>query len=90
MEHQYLTLSTLADAVKDLPNPTSYFCTPREMILRCSYDWATILQHLIILEEEQLVQMIDAENIQFAITKEGLRKAIELQELSREKNSMTR
>jgi hypothetical protein len=89
MEHQYLTLATLADAVKDLPNPTSYFCTPREMILRCTYDWSTIFQHLTLLEEEKYVQLMDAENIQFAITQQGLQKVKELLELSQQKIRMT-
>jgi len=56
MENQYSTLHTLANAVKELPNPSSYFCTPREMILRCTYDWATIYAHLILLEKEKLVE----------------------------------
>jgi hypothetical protein len=90
MEHQYLTLTTLAEAVKDLPNPTAYFCTPREMILRCTYDWATIFQHLRLLEEAKLVQLMDAENIQFAITLEGLQKAKQCEELSRQKKSVSR
>lgn len=81
MEHQYLTLTTLAAAVKELPNPTAYFCTPREMILRCTYDWATIYQHLELLQEEELVQLMDAENIQFAITQKGLLKAEEVEKL---------
>lgn len=75
MENKYSTLCALAEAVKGLPNPTSYFCTPREMILRCSYDWATIYAHLLKLEEEQFVQIIPTETIQFAITKEGLQNA---------------
>jgi len=74
MENQYSTLHTLANAVKELPNPSSYFCTPREMILRCTYDWATIYAHLILLEKEKLVEIKHAETIQFAITKSGLEK----------------
>ncbi len=75
MENPYSTLAVLAEAVKDLPNPTSYFCTPREMILRCPYDWATIYNDLLQLEKEQLVQIVSADTIQFAITKEGIAKA---------------
>jgi len=79
MENQYSTLQTLATAVKELPNPTSYFCTPREMILRCPYDWATIYSHLILLEEDKLVELKNADTIQFAITKLGLEKVTALQ-----------
>ncbi|MES2329684.1 MAG: hypothetical protein V4539_08785 [Bacteroidota bacterium] len=81
MENQYSTLQTLAEAVKELPNPTAYFCTTREMILRCSYDWATIYAHLQLLEIEKLVEIKNADTIQFAITKAGLQKAREMQEL---------
>jgi hypothetical protein len=41
-------------------------------------------------EEELLVQMMDAETIQFAITKEGLLKASELQELARKRQHVSR
>ena len=75
MKNRYSTLHTLAEAVKDLPNPTAYFCTPREMILRCSYDWATIYSHLSVLEEEKFVQIVHTDTIQCAITKEGMEKA---------------
>jgi hypothetical protein len=41
-------------------------------------------------EEGQLVQMMDAQTIQFAITKEGLLKASGLQELARKHQQVTR
>jgi hypothetical protein len=75
MENTYSTLITLAEAVKDLPNPSFYFCNPREMILRCSYDWSTIFTHLQLLEKENFVEIKQAETIQFAITIAGLHKA---------------
>jgi hypothetical protein len=72
MENHYSTLQILAAVVKELPNPTSYFCTPRELILRCSYDWTTIYSHLLLLKEESLVEIIHADTIQFAITQLGI------------------
>ena len=78
MENQYSTLQTLAAAVKELPNPTAYYCTPREMILRCSYDWATIFMHLQLLEEEKLVEIVNADTLRFSITQRGLEKITDL------------
>ena len=82
MDNHYSTLQTLASAVKELPKPTSYFCTPRELILRCSYDWATIYSHLLLLAEERLVEIIQADTIQFAITQLGIDKDLNLIEAS--------
>lgn len=77
MENQYSTLQILAGAVQELPNPTAYLCTPREMILRADYDWTTIYAHLKLLEAENLVQLIAGESVQFSITMAGLEKANE-------------
>jgi hypothetical protein len=74
MEKQYSTLHILAAAVKDLPQPTAYRCTPRELILRCSYDWAMIYTHLLLLQDEELVELIQADTIQVSITQLGLDK----------------
>jgi predicted transcriptional regulator len=79
MENHYSTLQTLAVAVMDLPNPTAYYCTPREMILRCSYDWATIFTHLQLLENEELVEIVNADTLRFSITQEGIDKVTAMQ-----------
>lgn len=90
MEHRYLTLTIFAEAIKELPNPTAYYCTPRELILRCAYDWATIFQDLIALEEEEYVLMEQGENVRFAITNKGLDKARELQQSNQQKRHFVR
>lgn len=86
MEHPYSTLQTLAEAVRELPNPSAYYCTPRELILRCPYDWAQIYGDLAQLEEEKLVALEQTEPIRFAITAEGLVKANALQETVNQKS----
>lgn len=76
IDNEYSTLFVLAGAVRELPNPTAYLCTPREMILRCAYDWATIYHHLLKLEEQGLVQIVNTDTIQFSITQIGLDRAV--------------
>lgn len=75
MEIRYQTLQTLASIVKDTPQPTQYQCLPRQLILLSSYDWATIYAHLLALEKEGLVMLVQADNIQFSITQAGIEKA---------------
>jgi len=72
METRYETLRLLASLVKEIPQPTQYQCLPRQLILLSSYDWAIIYAHLVELETEGLVQIIQADNIQFSITENGL------------------
>jgi hypothetical protein len=79
MENHYSTLQTLAVAVSELPNPTAYYCTPREMILRCSYDWATIFTNLQLLQNEKLVEIVNADTLRFSITRAGLDKVTAMQ-----------
>jgi len=75
MERRYQTLQTLYTLVKDMPNPTQYQCLPRQLILYLTFDWATIYSHLIELEKEGLVLIVQAVNIQFSITQNGIEKA---------------
>lgn len=77
MEIQFETLRLLASLVSEAPQPTQYQCLPRQMILLSNYDWTLIYAHLLELEKDGLVQIGKADNIQFSITEEGLRKAIE-------------
>ena len=72
MDNQYSTLQILAAAVRELPNPTAYFCTPRELILRSNDDWAAIYSHLQLLETEYLVEIMNADSVRFSITQKGL------------------
>ena len=75
MEIRYKTLQTLASLVKEAPQPTQYQCLPRQLILLSSFDWATIYAHLVVLEKEGLVQIVQADKIQFSITQAGIEKA---------------
>lgn len=75
MEPRFETLRLLASLVSEAPQPTQYQCLPRQLILRSKNDWATIYVHLAALENEGLVRIVQADNIQFSITQEGLEKA---------------
>lgn len=75
MEIRYQTLQTLSSIVKDNPQPSQYQCLPRQLILLSPYDWATIYAHLLALEKEGLVKLVQADNIQFSITQAGIEKA---------------
>lgn len=74
MENRYQTLQTLAAIVQEAPQPTLYQCLPRQLILLSSFDWATIYDHLLSLEKEGLVQIVQADNVQFSITQKGIDK----------------
>ncbi|MBY0386513.1 hypothetical protein K2X05_15255 [bacterium] len=61
--------------MKEAPQPTQYQCLPRQLILLSPFDWATIFTHLEELEREGLVEIVQADNIQFSITRLGMEKA---------------
>ncbi len=75
MEIRFDTLRLLATLVSDAPQPSQYQCLPRQLILLSSFDWATIYSHLLELETEGMVQIVQADNIQFSITQAGIEKA---------------
>jgi predicted transcriptional regulator len=76
METTYRTLQTIYDIVKDKPNPHTYQCTPRQIILRQLLEWDIILQHLNSLSEEDLVSIKKIENsVGISITEKGIEKA---------------
>lgn len=72
MENRHKTLQILSTMVQEAPQPTQYQCIPRELILRSSFDWATLYSHLIDLQEDGLVLIIDADGIKFSVTRKGL------------------
>lgn len=75
MDIRFQTLQTLASVVQEMPQPTQYQCLPRQLILLSSFDWASIYSHLVALEKEGFVEIVQADNIQFSITESGIKKA---------------
>ena len=76
MEPRYRTLHTILEIVKNDPEPLTYLCRPREIILRQFEDWSIIQQHLKLLEEEGLVVTIQKDTLIITITIAGIAKVL--------------
>lgn len=74
MEDQYKTLLTIYNITKDDPQPDTYKCRPREIILRQYLDWNVIERHLKLLETEGLVRLSQEDTIVIFITAAGIEK----------------
>ena len=80
LEHHQLLL-TIYEIVKNDPQPEHYGCRPRELILRELKEWSVIHQHLILLQNEELVKMEQQDTLVIRITAAGLRKAMQPESL---------
>ncbi len=78
MEPRYQILRTIYEIVKDDPEPQTYLCRPREIILRQFLDWGIIQQHLHLLEEEELVTTKQLDTLVVSITTKGIEKLKEV------------
>lgn len=81
MQDHYHLLRTIYEIVKDDPQPESYTCRPRELILRQLQEWSNIQQQLRQLEDESLVVTEQQDTLIIRITYAGLEKV-------REQNSL--
>ncbi len=72
MEPHYKTLETIYNIIKEDPQPTTYKCRPREIILRQFQDWSIIQQHLLLLEQEGLIVTKQEETLAIKITEAGM------------------
>jgi hypothetical protein len=72
MESHYKTLLTIYNITKDDPQPETYKCRPREIILRQFQDWSVIQQHLALLESEGLITTSQEDTLVIWITSEGI------------------
>jgi hypothetical protein len=75
MEAHYETLSTIFEIVKPDPEPTTYLCTPHEIILRHTIEWVSIQKHLEVLASEKLIVIKQLDKIAISITPSGIAKA---------------
>lgn len=78
MEARYQTLKTIYDIAGNDPQPETYACRPREMILRLFVDWSVIHEHLKSLEEEGLITTAQLNTLIIRISREGIQKLSEL------------
>ena len=74
METQYKTLQTIYSITNQDPQPITYQCRPREIILRQFQDWSVIQEHLQLLEKEGLVVTTQKDTLIITITAEGIKK----------------
>lgn len=72
MESRYKTLLTIYNITKEDPQPETYKCRPREIILRQFQDWNVIQQHLTLLEEEGLITTSQEDTLVIWITSAGI------------------
>ena len=73
MEAHYQTLRTIYEIAKHDPEPQTYLCRPREIILRQFMDWSMIQQHLKLLEDENLVITKQLDTLVISITIAGIK-----------------
>jgi predicted transcriptional regulator len=74
MEAHYKTLQTIYNISKEDPQPDTYKCRPREIILRQFQEWNIIQQHLKLLEDEGYVITSQEDTLVICITKSGIEK----------------
>ena len=74
MEDEYLTLKTIFDIVKHDPNPQTYLCSAREIILRQLHGWDIIQKHLQLLADKEFVVVKHLDKIAISITASGIEK----------------
>jgi DNA-binding MarR family transcriptional regulator len=74
MEDHYKTLQVIYDIIKEEPNPETYKCRPREIILRQYLTWPAIEQNLKQLEEEGMVSIKQEDTLLISITTRGIEK----------------
>lgn len=71
MEAKYTTLKTIYEIVKNESNPTTYKCTPAQVILRQTQAWDRIMQQLDELEADKLITIQRPGNA-ICITEKGV------------------
>jgi len=72
MESHYKTLLTIYNITKEDPQPVTYKCRPKEIILRQYQDWNVIQQHLGLLENEGLITTKQEDTLVIWITSAGI------------------
>jgi len=69
----YLTLYSIYQAVKDTKHPSSYICSPSDIILRHPLPWENIVEHLKQLEQEGMAKFHQySKGFAFSITDDGI------------------
>lgn len=72
MAPEYQTLQTIYNIVKNDPQPTTYLCSTRDIILRQVAGWSSIEKHLELLEKEKLIIIKKLDRVVVCITSHGI------------------
>ncbi|RYY53362.1 MAG: hypothetical protein EOO09_18265 [Chitinophagaceae bacterium] len=75
MQDHYQLLQTIYAIVKDDPQPETYPCRPRELILRQLQDWSVIQEQIDLLSGEDLLQTEQQDTLIIRITPVGVERA---------------
>ena len=75
MEPRYKTLLSIYEIVKNDPQPHTYLCNQREIIVRQMLGWDTIQHHLETLAEEKMIEIKQVGNVAVCITEAGISKS---------------
>ena len=74
MDDHYKTLQTIYTLATEDPQPETYKCRPREIILNQTQSWTSIEKHLKQLEAEGMIKLRKEDTVVIFITKEGIEK----------------
>ena len=74
MDDQYKTLQTIFDIAIEDPQPATYKCRPREIILRQYQSWSTIEKHLRLLKDKGMITIKQEDTVVIFITALGIEK----------------
>lgn len=80
MEPRYQTLRTIYEIVKHDPQPHTYLCNPRDIILRQMLGWASVQEHLDLLAEEELITVKQLDSMVICITPAGIERVKSLKD----------
>lgn len=78
MDLRYQILLLIDELATTDPQPLSYQCRPRELILRQMQDWPAIWEQVQVLESEGLVISRQLDTMVISLTGDGREKAIAL------------
>jgi predicted transcriptional regulator len=71
MQAHHDILQIIYQIIKEDPQPLSYQCKPRELILRSMQDWNSIHLQLSLLEKEELIMTKQLDTLIIQITEKG-------------------
>lgn len=74
MELHHQILLTVYHLAKDDPQPVTYLCRPRQLLLRLLLDWSVIQENIARLEEEGMVVTKQLDTLVISITTAGIER----------------